>query len=176
MVHMTVTQLDPSLPPPPRWAVRAAHAAALVTLPSGIWRLLLAAGSTAGYTEAGYQAMGFAGWGAVYVVGLSTAGELLALLTLGLVRPWGEVLPRWIPLVGGRRPNPRAVTVAAGLGAGVLTLVLTQFAFWWAFPHPNMTPFGNTVAGFLYLPLVAWGPLLAAVTIAHHRRRRVAGA
>lgn len=175
-MHMTATRLVPGPPPPPRWAVRAAHAAALVTLPSGIWRLLLAAGFTAGYTESGYEAMGFTGWGAVYVVGLSTAGELLALLTLGLVRPWGEVLPRWVPPVGGRRPNPRTVTVTAGLGAGALTLGLTQFALWWAFPHPDMTPLGNTLAGFLYLPLVAWGPLLAAVTIDYRRRRRVAGA
>ncbi|MFJ4585619.1 hypothetical protein [Streptomyces echinatus] len=66
--------------------------------------------------------------------------------------------------------------MAAGLGAGALTLVLSQFALWWAFPHPNMTPLGNTVAGFLYLPLVAWGPLLGAVTIDYHRRRRAAGA
>lgn len=50
-VHMTTAPLDTSPPPPPRWAVRAAHATALVTLPSGIWRLLLAAGVTAGYTE-----------------------------------------------------------------------------------------------------------------------------
>ncbi|MGN5635589.1 hypothetical protein [Streptomyces sp. AC154] len=169
---MTTTQLDAHSTHPPRWAIRAAHVAALVTLPSGIWRLLLAAGFTAGYTEAGYEAMGFSGWGAVYVVGLTLGGELLALLTLGLVRPWGEVLPRWIPLVGGRRPNPRAVTVAAGVGAGLLTLLLAQFAFWFAFPHPDMTPLGSTVAGILYLPLVAWGPLLAAVTFAHHRRRR----
>ncbi|MHA7962311.1 hypothetical protein ACX9I7_31755 [Streptomyces sp. L500] len=175
---MTTTRLVPGLPPPPRWAVRAAHAAALVTLPSGVWRLLLAAGFTAGYTGTGYEAMGFTGWGAVYVAGLSMAGELLALLTLGLVRPWGEMLPRWIPLVGGRRPDPRMVTVAAGLGAGVLTLGLAQFAFWWAFPHPGMTPGGNTLAGLLYLPLVAWGPLLAAVTLDYRRRRRrrVAGA
>ncbi|MFD3353452.1 hypothetical protein [Streptomyces fradiae] len=172
---MTTTQPDTSLSRPPRWAVRAAQAAALVTLPSGVWRLLLAAGFTAGYTEAGYEAMGFTGWGAVYVVALTVGGELLALLTLGLVRPWGEVLPRWVPLVGGRRPNPRAVTVTASLGAVALTLVLTQFAFWWAFPHPDMTPFGSTIAGILYLPMVAWGPLLAAVALDHHRRHRAAG-
>ncbi|MFD3326590.1 hypothetical protein [Streptomyces sp. NPDC058701] len=172
---MTTTHHDTSLPSPPRWAVRAAHVTALFTLPSGIWRLLLAAGFSAGYTESGYEAMGFTGWGAVYVVGLTVGAELLALLTLGLVRPWGEVLPRWVPFIGGHRPNPRAVTVVAGLGAGALTLTLTQFAFWWSFPHPDMTPLGSTIAGILYLPLIAWGPLLAAVTIAHHRRYRAGG-
>ncbi|GAA2842698.1 hypothetical protein GCM10010505_77190 [Kitasatospora aburaviensis] len=31
-----------------------------------------------------------------------TTVEGLTLLTLGLVRPWGEVTPRWIPLIGGK--------------------------------------------------------------------------
>ncbi|MGW2817928.1 hypothetical protein [Streptomyces sp. NPDC001415] len=47
----------------------------------------LAAGHRGGYTEAGYQAMGVTGWAVAYLVGLSLAGEALALLTLGLVRP-----------------------------------------------------------------------------------------
>jgi hypothetical protein len=37
-------------------------------------------------------------------------------LTIGLVRPWGEVLPRWIPLVGGRTVPVRAAVTVAGLG------------------------------------------------------------
>ncbi|MDN0197078.1 hypothetical protein [Streptomyces sp. S.PNR 29] len=169
---MTAVALDPAVSGPPRWAVRAAHAAALVTLPTGIWRLLLATGHTAGYTDAGYGAMGFTGWGAVYVVGLSVAGEALALLTLGLVRPWGEVLPRWIPLLGGRRVRPMAAVVPAGLAALALTVLWTPFLAWWALPHPHMTVLGQTLVGFLYLPLVAWGPLLGAVTVSYHRRRR----
>ncbi|MEU5714989.1 hypothetical protein AB0G71_04205 [Streptomyces sp. NPDC020403] len=71
---------------------------------------------------------------------------------------------------GRSRPN-----VTASLGAAALTLILAQFALWWAFPHPDMTPLGSTIAGILYLPLVAWGPLLAAVTLDYHRRRRAAG-
>ncbi|MFJ7768614.1 hypothetical protein ACIQ1J_09440 [Streptomyces sp. NPDC097107] len=61
---MTTT---PQHPAPARWAVLAAHAVALLTLPTGLWRLLLAAGQPAGYTEAGYEAMGVDGWGVVYV-------------------------------------------------------------------------------------------------------------
>ncbi|WP_435810845.1 hypothetical protein [Streptomyces rubiginosohelvolus] len=35
--------------------------------------------------------------------------ELIAILTIGLVRGWGEVAPAWIPLIGGRRVRPMAV-------------------------------------------------------------------
>lgn len=87
---MTTTPLDSAASPTPRWAVRAAHIAALSALPAGIWRLLLTAGYLGGYTEAGYEALGITGWSAFYVAGLSVATEALALLTIGLVRPWGR--------------------------------------------------------------------------------------
>lgn len=176
MVCMAHTQqLRPAAPAAPRWAVRAAHVTALLALPAGIWRLLLGAGFLAGYTEAGYVAAGLPGWGRVYVIGLSVATELLAMLTLGLVRPWGEVLPSWVPLLGGRGIPQRPVTVVAGAGAVGLICLWTPFVLWWNLPHPDMTAAGATVAGFLYLPLVAWGPLLAAVTVSRHRRLRLAG-
>ncbi|MFD9575552.1 hypothetical protein ACFWBI_37755 [Streptomyces sp. NPDC059982] len=172
---MTTTRPHSAVSSAPRWAVRAAHVAALTALPAGFWRLLLAAGYLGGYTEAGYQALGVTGWGAAYVASLSVATEALALLTLGLVRPWGEVLPRWVPFLAGRRVHPLAAVVPAGLGAVALTVIWTPFALWWAIPHPGMTALGSTVAGFLYLPLVAWGPLLGAVTFSYYRRRHATG-
>ncbi|MGW6912784.1 hypothetical protein ACWGB8_03000 [Kitasatospora sp. NPDC054939] len=45
-LHLPPRPLDvtvPRLPPPPRRAVRAARAVTLLALPSGLWRLLLAA-------------------------------------------------------------------------------------------------------------------------------------
>ncbi|MDG9723160.1 hypothetical protein [Streptomyces sp. DH41] len=174
---MTTTprRSDPGFAPvPARWAVRAAHITALLTLPTGLWRLLLAAGQPAGYTGAGYEALGVTGWGVVYVVALSVVSEALALLTLGLVRPWGEVFPRRLPLVGGRPVPVLAAVVPAGVGAVALTALWTPFAWWWATPHPDMTPLGETLLGFAYLPLVAWGPLLGAVTVSYYRRRRPA--
>ncbi|MEV8099204.1 hypothetical protein [Kitasatospora sp. NPDC085879] len=169
---MTITQPDTAVRAPSRWAVRVAHLVPFLVLPSGLWRLLLATGHPAGYTEAGYRALGVTGWGAGYVVGLSAAGEVLALLTIGLVRPWGEALPRWLPLLGGRLVPVRAATAAAAAGALALTVLWTPFAFWWALPHPDLTATGRTVAGLLYLPLVTWGPLLAAVTVSSYRHRR----
>ncbi|MER7750797.1 hypothetical protein [Kitasatospora sp. NPDC097643] len=164
-----------SVPPPPRWAVRAAHVAAVTALPAGLWRLALVAGWHGGYTDEGYRAVGFTGWDGVWPVTLSVLTEALALLTLGLVQSWGTVAPRWLPVLGGRRLNPRRVVLAASLGAAGLVVLWTPFAAWWAVSHPNMTPLGHTLVGFLYLPAVAWGPLLAAVTVSYHRRHRAGG-
>ncbi|MCF3183410.1 hypothetical protein IPZ70_26215 [Streptomyces polychromogenes] len=173
---MTTPHPRRSVPAAPRRAVRAARVTALLTLPSGIWRVSLAAGFLAGYTGAGYADAGIPGWGRVYVVALSAVSELLALLTLGLVRPWGEVVPRWVPWVGGRRPAPRVVAAVAGAGAVALTLLWTPFALWWLLPHEEMTARGALLVGFVYLPLVAWGPLLGAVTLSYRRRHRMPAA
>ncbi|MFD8751468.1 hypothetical protein ACFV0O_10890 [Kitasatospora sp. NPDC059577] len=165
-----------AVPAPPRWAVRAAHVAAVTALPAGLWRLGLVTGWHGGYTDAGYQAMGFTGWGAVWPVFLSLFTEALALLTLGLVRPWGTVPPRWVPFVGGRPAAPRVVVRAALLGAAGLAVLWTPFAGWWAMPGTGMTPPGHFLVGFLYLPTVAWAPLLAAVAVSYRRRHRAAAA
>lgn len=81
---------------------------------------------------------GFRGWGTAYVFGLTLLLVSLALLTFGLVRPWGEVLPRWIPFVGGDRVPRLAAIIPAGAGATPLTLL-------W------ITAFSKT-------PLLVWGP------------------
>ncbi|MBB4924946.1 hypothetical protein [Kitasatospora kifunensis] len=160
----------------PDWAERAARAVPWVVLPSGLWRIGLvisAAGRGMGVAEG------------TYVLSLTAVSELLAYLTLGLVRPWGEVLPGWVPLVGGRRvPTRLAVSLATGGIVGITALgvyfALNRYVLHLhvhaligrghaALPHGA---FG--VLTFLcYLPLAAWAPLLAAVTVAYHRRRRV---
>jgi len=67
------------------------------------------------------MAVGIPGPGVAYVLGLAVATECLALLTLGLVRPWGERLPYWLPYCGGRAIRPMAVVFPAALGAAALT-------------------------------------------------------
>lgn len=102
--------------PAPRWAVRAAHLAALVTLPAGVWRIALVLGIPAGYTAEGFAAFETPGAKA-WMLFLSMATELPTLLTLGLVCPWGEVLPRRLPRIGGRTVHPLAATVPALVAA-----------------------------------------------------------
>ncbi|MFE7621912.1 hypothetical protein [Streptomyces sp. NPDC057496] len=157
-----------ALPDVPRWAVLAAHAVPLVTLPSALWRIALATG----VPVSGLSVR--SGWEVLYIVSLTVITEGLALLTLGLVQPWGEVVPRWIPLLGGRGVRPLAAVAPALLGAAALSVVLVMVF------HSHYTGLDQgsvgTVAqrGLLavcYFPLLAWPPLLAAVAVAYHRRR-----
>ncbi|MFB7852019.1 hypothetical protein ACFC34_34120 [Streptomyces sp. NPDC056053] len=163
--------------PVPRWAVRVAHAIPLCVLPSGLWRVALVLG-LAGY-DADYD---WAGWERLYVLGLSVVSEGLALLALGLVRPWGEVVPRWVPGLRGRRIPIRAVVVPAALGAVLITTfvayaVLNQvFGFVEPLNEGGARPAVSGPAAWAlcvtYAPLIARGPLLAILTVAYHRRRR----
>lgn len=163
----------PPAPPPPRWAVRAAQLIALIVLPTGLWRLAMVCGFPSGYTEAGFVPFDTPG-AKLWMLTLSVASELLALLALGLVRPWGETAPRWIPVIGGRPVRPLAAVVPAAAGAAALTALWAAMPLWWTYPHADMTPAGRLLVGAIYQPLVLWGPLLGAVTVSYYRRTRPA--
>lgn len=162
----------------PRWAELAAHAAAWTTVPSGLWRIALGLGVPVGFTgELAAETFRAPGWTITpYVIALSLATEALALLTLGLVRPWGERLPAWLPLVGGRAVPTAAAATAAGLGAAAVTAITVSGALGWSDPGAMGDPdapqgLAGLVMTACYLPLLAWGPLLAAVTVAYVVRR-----
>lgn len=100
---------------------------------------------------------------------LATVAVGGAILTLGLVRPWGEVFPRWLPPLAGKRVPPAVAIVPASLVALFVTeaglmyvrLVVTGF-----FGADDWT----TVGPELFWPL--WGAALGAATLAYHYRRR----
>jgi hypothetical protein len=168
-----------SFPPPPRWAVWAAHAAPLATLPSGLWRIAMAVGIPVGYSERVLrEEYHIPGWGMAYVIGLAVLIECLALLTLGLVRPWGERPPRWVPFVGGREVAPRAVFLAAAFGTVGLTLisaVVIAQVLVGVDGGGHLTGGAYTVMVLCYLPAFLWGPLLGVVTYSYHRRHLATG-
>jgi hypothetical protein len=113
--------------PVSRWIKAAAYAVPLCVLPSALWRLwALAAGLPPGCRRQVMKA-----WEPYYITGLSVVSFGAALLTIGLVRPWGEVVPRWIPLVGGRTVPVRAAVAAAGTGA---TLIFGSTPTRWSTP------------------------------------------
>ena len=107
----------------PRWATIAAHAVPLVILPSGLWRVGAMLEIPAFTTIPGAAA------DSGYMLLLTVLAECLGLLTLGLVRPWGEVVPRWVPLLGGRTVPPLAAVVPAALGALGVTVLIVFAAY-----------------------------------------------
>jgi hypothetical protein len=164
-----MTALAPTRPVP-RWADRAAHLVSLVVLPSGLWRLGLAAGLSMGLGDA--DTAGLPGTQSLYIVALSVVSEGVALLTLGLVKPWGERVPAWIPWIGGRRIAPQPVVAVAAGGAVALQLIVA-----FAFRHPGVpglhfsSPAWEALFYACYAPLLLWAPLTGAVTVAYARRR-----
>ncbi|WP_371619290.1 hypothetical protein [Streptomyces sp. NBC_00454] len=106
----------------PRGIKWAAHVIPLCALPSGLWRVALVAGWPDWYAGHAWLPGERA-----YVLSLSLIAECLALLTLGLVRPWGERLPGWVPFAGGRVVPVRTAVVPASIGA-FLAMALGAYA------------------------------------------------
>ena len=101
--------------------------------------------------------------------GLASVAIGGAMLTLGLVRPWGEVFPRWIPLLRGRRvPLSLAIVPASfvalltfAAGPGIARTVLR-----------DGLPEGDWSAWLPALLWPFWGIGLGAATLAYYYRRR----
>ncbi|MBY8871223.1 hypothetical protein K7640_05100 [Micromonospora sp. PLK6-60] len=156
----------------PRWAVRVAHLIPLLVLPSGLWRIALVVGLPIGVSVHGVPIRPGLGE-SLYIVSLSLVSEGLALLSLGLVRPWGQVLPHWLPLVGGRRVPPWFAVSTATTGAVALTLIW-GYAAWGVAVNGNdlgLPPAGFALLATCYAPLLLWGPLLLLLALNHHHRR-----
>ncbi|MER6998576.1 hypothetical protein [Streptomyces sp. NPDC000410] len=161
-----------------RWAARGA---ALTLVPTGLWRTAIAFGVPSGFKEGDLlHVSNYPGPYSFYMIGLSVFAELVGLLALGLVQRWGEVLPHWVPWLGGRRIPPLAAVIPAATGAVLVTLISVSGAFHWNAPDNmggELTPTGlaRWVMTASYAPLLLWGPLLAVATVAYWRRRRIHG-
>ncbi|MFF2079888.1 hypothetical protein ACFVXG_34655 [Kitasatospora sp. NPDC058162] len=154
---------------PARWVVRVAHLAALTAVPSGLWRIAMGVGIPVGFDTTGHD---IPGWFSAMCIAMSLGTEGLTLLTLGLVKPWGEVVPGWIPLIGARRVAPLAAAVPALLGAAVVMLLtIPRAGGFGGIPGAPTGP-ALLLMDACYAPLLLWGPLLVIVTVAYYRRRR----
>ncbi|MFI7388478.1 hypothetical protein [Streptomyces sp. NPDC049813] len=157
--------------PVPRWAGRAAAAVVWASLPSALWRLAAVLHLPLGLADSEYDNMLIPGWGYLVIPLLSLLQEAAAWLTLGLVRRWGEVWPRWIPGLRGRPVPVYAAVTSAALGALACTVFGVLFVYTTLHADMDITTWGAWLMNLCYLPLVAWGPLLAAVTFHYHQRR-----
>ncbi|MDI3330572.1 MAG: hypothetical protein QJR09_07515 [Micrococcus sp.] len=98
---------------------------------------------------------------------LGAAAVLGIVLTLGLIRPWGERFPRWFPVVGGRAV-PLALALVPG---GFVALVATASAVPMFVQVAAHAGTGQAVLVSLLIPTWFWGPMLglAVWTYALHR-------
>ncbi|WP_138759574.1 hypothetical protein [Modestobacter altitudinis] len=106
----------------------------------------------------------------LFGLGLGFAALGGAVLTAGLLRPWGETWPSWVPVLRGR-PVPVVVPVLAG---GLVALVLLAST-------PGMVALaveeiadGNPMGWLMLLlfPTLPWGLALGAAVTAYALRRR----
>ncbi|MDF5753187.1 hypothetical protein [Spongiactinospora sp. TRM90649] len=106
--------------------------------------------------------------------GLSTLALIGAVLTVGLVRPWGEIWPRWVPFLRGR-PIPARLPAYSALA---LSLPITSAGLMYVrkkLTGEQVGPAGADGELGAWLPEMLWplwGAALAVAALAYLFRRR----
>lgn len=144
-----------------RWGRVAVVVAALCALPYGLLRMTWLTPWPVGMDPAELAAVPEMRLHGLLLGSAALAG---AVLTTGLVARWGEVWPRWVPVVRGR-PVPLAAAVVPG---GLVAALFTVAA-------PSMTIMA-VASGDLWLlvvfPFVVWGPALGIAVLGYALRRQ----
>ena len=154
--------------PPGRWARVAC------------WTAFISAGADLGFSQADFFRSNASA--TAYVLWLEAIQVLAGTLCLGLIYPWGERVPRWLPLFGGRE-IPRLLPLAiGGTGNALLyyingTLVIRFGSVWLGLaegqtPADGMNHWQLAILVAAYAPmLLLWAPALTIGLIGYWRRR-----
>ncbi|MEH7225962.1 hypothetical protein V7112_19290 [Bacillus sp. JJ1566] len=100
------------------------------------------------------------------------------LLTIGLIQKWGEVLPSWVPFIGGKRVPVLMAVIPASIMAIALTsagfiFTIGFFALTLQFVPAEgivLSELGGTIGPML--TWIPWGVALGLATISYYYRRR----
>lgn len=106
----------------------------------------------------------------VWGLALSSGAWLAVVLTIGLIRPWGEIFPGWFPVVGGRR-----VPIAAAAIPGLTVAALLSFVAVPMVLGAGSMGLGAMLTFALVFPCWFWGPALALAVWGYigHRRSTI---
>jgi hypothetical protein len=158
-----------------RWGTWATYVAIGIPMVYALTRYAWALGIPLGIDADVFREQQAAGLWAIGAA-LASLSVVGGLLTLGLVRPWGEVFPTWLPLVGGRSVPVALAVVPASLMAVLVTnagLMFWRMAFTGGFPvggiDLTLENDWAALAPELLWPL--WGVALGAATAAYAIRR-----
>ncbi|GAA3234401.1 hypothetical protein ACFO1B_23935 [Dactylosporangium siamense] len=154
---------------PARWGRIAVWVAAGVPVVYAATRFAWALGIPLGFSSAQLRDMAAEmpgiWWGGAALGAMGLGGSVL---TLGLIRPWGERFPRWIPVLRGRRvPVALAVVPAVVVAMAVTSAGLMFGRVLYLDPDPGKLAMMGP--GLLW-PL--WGAALAVAAAAYRIRRR----
>lgn len=164
--------------PVPGWAKAAGWLSLLMPLPAVAWRVAMLAGVDVGFADV-EQFRSSAG-GVGYVLTLEIVSVLAAILCFGLIRPWGERVPGWLP--GAGRAIPRWLPLTLGtIGVIVMVILLGQTLAdivagalgdtdAWQ-PYAGMSPGQLVLWLACYIPFYTW-PIAVAVTLIGYWVRR----
>ena len=159
-----------------RWGRAAVAVAVLVPVLYALTRWAWALGVPFGITARFYREGRAIGlwWSGAALATLALAG---AVLTLGLVRRWGEVFPGWLPVLAGRVVPRALVIVPAALVAIIVTAAGVMFvrmgvAGTFVLGGHAITLHENWGALAPELLWPVWGVALGAAALAYHYRTR----
>jgi hypothetical protein len=100
---------------------------------------------------------------------LATFGAFGGVLTLGLTQRWGEIFPRWIPGLRGRRVPPLLAVIPAGFVSIIVTVAGLTYLRWTIAGRFALAEWGAWLPECFW-PI--WGAALATATISYYRRRK----
>jgi hypothetical protein len=156
-----------------RWGRIAVYAAIVVPVFYALTRYAWALGIPLGMTEE-YHRLGQESGEWISGLFLATFGLVGAVLMLGLVQRWGEVFPRWMIGLAGRRV-PIALAVVPASIVSVLLMVSSP-ALWFAYAPMAAAAAASgqdiriVVGPVLLFPV--WAVALAVATLGYYYRRR----
>jgi hypothetical protein len=158
-----------------RWGRIAVYVSMVAPVLYAITRYAYALGIPLGISE---EFLSFGQENGMWTQGLSMAtfGLVGAVLTLGLTQRWGEVFPRWMIGLAGRRV-PIGLAVVPASFVSVL-LVVGSIAMWSGFAQLVGTALTGETEAIDIIGLaptmlfVVWGVALAAATLGYYYRRR----
>ncbi|MEU5157433.1 hypothetical protein [Glycomyces sp. NPDC021274] len=113
----------------PRWAVRAAWASALSSTVGFIPIHAVWAAGIPLWADPDKFKDWYVEGGGPYLFVLSGLATLAGILALSLIRPWGQIFPRWVPLLAGRKV-PRRTLSGTAFAVSVFLLGYTGWAAW----------------------------------------------
>ncbi|RVX45081.1 hypothetical protein EDD27_7858 [Nonomuraea polychroma] len=100
---------------------------------------------------------------------LATFGAFGGVLTLGLTQRWGEVFPRWLPVLSGRRVPPLLAVVPAGFVSIIVTVAGLTYVRWTIAGRFALAEWGAWLPECFW-PI--WGAALATAAVSYHQRRK----